>query len=129
MTPSSRRPLKLSRPAAARGPGGRGSRIELPWSALINGSRRRSGDLMLGPLMKLTFDTTLLAMEAQTVIGIRLTQLAMGRGTPAETQLMFTEKMLAFVEAGLTVATGGSAQKVVGGYRKRVKANVMRLQR
>ena len=84
---------------------------------------------MLGPLMKLTFDTTLLAMEAQTVIGIRLTQLVLGRGTPAETQLMVIEKVLAFVEASLTVATGGSAHKVVNGYRKRVRANVNRLQR
>ena len=83
---------------------------------------------MFAPLMKLTLDTTLLAMEAQTVIGIRLTQLAMGRGTPAESHLMVSEKMLAFVEAGLTVATGGSAQRVVNGYRKHVRANVRRLQ-
>ena len=82
---------------------------------------------MFAPLMKLTLDTTLLAMEAQTVIGIRLTQLAMGRGTPAESNLMITEKMLAFVEAGLTVATGGSAQRVVNDYRKHVRANVKRL--
>ena len=82
---------------------------------------------MFAPLMKLTLDMTLLAMEAQTVIGIRLTQLAMGRGTAAETHLMVTEKMLAFVEAVLTVATGGSAHKVVSGYRKHVRANVKRL--
>lgn len=83
---------------------------------------------MFAPLMKLTLDTTLLAMEAQTVIGIRLTQLAMGRGTPAESHLMVSEKMLAFVEAGLTVATGGSVQRVVNDYRKHVRANVKRLQ-
>jgi hypothetical protein len=84
---------------------------------------------MFAPLMKLTLDTTLLTMEAQTVIGIRLTQLATGRGTLAETQLMVTEKMLAFAEAGLTLATGGSAQRVVSGYRKHVRANVRRLER
>ncbi len=84
---------------------------------------------MFAPLMKLTLDTTLLAMEAQTVIGIRLTQLATGRGTLAETQLMVTEKMLASAEAGLTLATGGSAQRVVSGYRKHVRANVRRLER
>jgi 2-iminoacetate synthase ThiH len=83
---------------------------------------------MFAPLMKLTLDTTLLAMEAQTVIGIRLTQLAIGRGTHAEVQLMVTEKMLAFAEAGLTLATGGSAQRVVSGYRKHVRANVRRLE-
>ena len=84
---------------------------------------------MFAPLMKLTLDTTLLTMEAQMVIGIRLTQLATGRGTLAETQLMVTEKMLAFAEAGLTLATGGSAQRVVSGYRKHVRANVRRLER
>jgi len=84
---------------------------------------------MIGALMKLTLETTLLSLEAQTVIGIRLTQLAMGRATPAETQLMVTEKMLALVEAAGTVATGGSARKVVSGYRKRVRANVKRLSR
>jgi hypothetical protein len=82
---------------------------------------------MFAPLMKLTLDATLLTMEAQMVIGIRLTQLATGRGTLAETQLMVTEKMLAFAEAGLTLATGGSAQRVVSGYRKHVRANVKRL--
>ncbi len=82
---------------------------------------------MIVPLMKLTFDTALLAMEAWTVIGIRLSQIAMGRGTPAEAQLMVTEKMLALVEAATTVATGGSAHKVVSGYRRRVRANVRRL--
>ncbi len=84
---------------------------------------------MFAPLMKLTLDATLLTMEAQMVIGIRLTQLATGRGTLAETQLMVTEKMLAFAEAGLTLATGGSAQRVVSGYRKHVRANVRRLER
>ena len=84
---------------------------------------------MFVPMMKLTCDMVLLAMEAQTVIGIRLLQIAMGRGTAAEAQLMVTEKMLAFVEAAATVATGGSPQKVVSGYRKRVRANVKRLRR
>lgn len=83
---------------------------------------------MIAPLMNLILDTTLLAMEAQTVIGIRLSQIAMGRSTAAETQLMVTEKMLAFVEAAVTMATGGSAHAVVSGYRKHVRANVKRLQ-
>jgi hypothetical protein len=82
---------------------------------------------MIMPLTELTLDTALLAMEAQTVIGMRLSQIAMGRGTAAETQLMVTEKMLALVEAAGTVAMGGSAHKVVSGYRKRVRANVRRL--
>ena len=68
-------------------------------------------------------------MEAQTVIGMRLSQIAMRRGTAAEAQLMMTEKMLALVEAAGTVAMDGSAHKVVRGYRKRVRANVRRLGR
>ncbi len=84
---------------------------------------------MLIPWFKLASDATLLAMEAQTVIGLRLGQIAMGRGSLAENQLMVTEKMLAFAEAATTVATGGSAHKVVKGYRKKVRANTKRLKR
>jgi hypothetical protein len=84
---------------------------------------------MLLPWLKLSADTALLAMESQTVIGIRLAQIAMGRGTPAEMQLMLTEKMLALADAAATVAAGGSMHKVVKGYRKRVRSNVRRLGR
>ena len=84
---------------------------------------------MLIPWLKLVSDTTMLAMEAQTVIRLRLGQIAMGRGSMAENQLMVTEKVLALMEAGATVATGGSAHKVVKGYRKKVKANSKRLSR
>ncbi len=49
---------------------------------------------MLVPWLRLASDTTLLALEAQTVIGLRLGQIAMGRGSLAENQLMVTEKLL-----------------------------------
>jgi hypothetical protein len=78
--------------------------------------------------MRLTIDTTLLGLEAQSVISLRLAQIAMGQGTPAETHLMMTEKMLAFMDAATTVATGGSAHTIVEDYRKRVQANAQRLQ-
>ena len=84
---------------------------------------------MLVPWLKLASDATLLAMEAHTVIGLRLGQIAMGRGTLAENQLMVTEKMLALTEAATTMATGGSVHQVVKGYRKRVRANTKRLRR
>jgi hypothetical protein len=84
---------------------------------------------MFVPFLRLASDAMLLAMEAQTVIGLRLSQIAMGRGTPAEVQLMVTEKVLAFVEAAATVTSGGSAHKVVRGYRKKVQANTRRLRR
>lgn len=79
--------------------------------------------------LRLTTDTALLAVEAQSVIAMRLTQIAVGRGTPAETQLMFTEKMLAFAEAAAVAAAGGSVHSVVTGYRKKVRANAKRLRR
>ena len=82
---------------------------------------------MLGPWIKLAAETTMLAAEAQSVIAMRLAQIAIGRGTAAEAQLMVTEKMLALAEAATTVATGGSAHAIVKGYRKKVRANAKRL--
>ena len=82
---------------------------------------------MLGPWIKLTIDTTLLGWEAQSVIGLRLAQIALGQGSSAEAQLMMTEKMLVFMDAATIVATGGSAEAIVEGYRKRVQANARRL--
>lgn len=84
---------------------------------------------MLVSWLRLASDTSLLAMEAQTVIGLRLGQIAMGRGSLTENQLMVTEKVLAFAEAATTVATGGSAHKVEKGYRRKVQANTKRLKR
>lgn len=62
---------------------------------------------MLAPWIKLTIDTTLLGLEAQSVIGLRLAQIALGQGSPAEAHLMMTEKMLAFMDAATAVADGG----------------------
>ena len=88
-----------------------------------------NGGSMLVPWLRLASDTTLLALEAQTVIGLRPGQIAMGRGTLAENQLMVTEKMLAFAQAATTMTLGGSAHQVVKGYRKKVQANSRRLKR
>ena len=82
---------------------------------------------MLGSWMKLTIDTTLLGLEAQSVIGLRLSQIAMGQGSAAEAHLMMTEKMLAFMDAATIVAAGGSAHAIVEDYRRRVQANARRL--
>jgi hypothetical protein len=83
--------------------------------------------MMMGPWINLTLDATLLGLEAQSVIGLRLSQIGMGQGTPAEAQLMVTEKMLAFMDAATTVAAGGSAGAIVEDYRRRVRANARRL--
>jgi hypothetical protein len=82
---------------------------------------------MLESWMRLVSNSTLLTLEAQSVIGLRLAQIAMGQGTPNEAQLMVTEKMLAFMDAATTVAAGGSAHTVVEDYRRRVQANARRL--
>jgi hypothetical protein len=84
---------------------------------------------MFLPWMNLTLSTTLLALESQNVIWTRLTQIALGQGTPAESMLMVTEKMAAFSEAMVTIAAGGSPHKVVKGYRHHVRANARRLRR
>ncbi len=85
--------------------------------------------MMLGPWINLTLDATLLSLEAQNVIGLRLSQIAMGQGSAAEAQLMVTEKMVAFMDAATIVAAGGSAHKVVNDYRRHVQANATRLKR
>jgi hypothetical protein len=84
---------------------------------------------MFVPWWRLSTEAAMLAVEAQGVIAMRLTTLALGRGTHAENTLMVTEKAAAFVEAATTLATGGSAQKVVRRYRKHVQANARRLRR
>jgi len=42
---------------------------------------------------------------------------------------MVTEKMAALNEAAATLVAGGTAHKVVRGYRRKVRANIRRLQR
>jgi hypothetical protein len=71
----------------------------------------------------------MLAVEAQSVVAMRLTSAALGRGSQAENTLMVTEKVSAFVEAAAALAAGGSPHKIVRGYRKHVRANARRLRR
>jgi hypothetical protein len=71
-----------------------------------------------------------LAFEANRVIALRLAKLAAG-GLPArnEARMMVSEKISEAWGAGVTLMTGGSANKVIAGYRKRVTANARRLGR
>ena len=87
------------------------------------------GVRMFAPWWKFSTDAAMLALEAQSVIAMRLSSIALGRGTHAENTRMVSEKAAAFVEAATTLATGGSAHKVVRGYRKHVRANGCRLRR
>jgi hypothetical protein len=82
---------------------------------------------MFAPWWKFSIATAMLALEAQSVMAMRLTSLALGRGTHAENSRMVTEKAVAFAEAARTLASGGSASQVVRRYRKHVRANGRRL--
>lgn len=87
----------------------------------------RFGGLMLGPWWRFSLDTAMLAVEAQSVIAMRLTSSALGRGSHAENTLMVTEKVSAFVQASTLLAAGASPHKIVRGYRRHVRANARRL--
>ena len=83
---------------------------------------------MFGAWWKLGVDTTLLAMESQQVIGLRLAKLSLGGpAAQIEAQRMVSEKIMAAGEAAMMIATGVSTQKVVTGYRRKVRANARRL--
>jgi len=79
---------------------------------------------MIPSFMKMGLDLTMLAIESQQVIAMRLARLAMG-GPRANR--MVSEKAMAAVEAGLHLASGGAPHKVVGSYRRKVRANRDRL--
>jgi hypothetical protein len=79
----------------------------------------------------------MLAIEAQQVIALRLTKLALGEpDSQREAELMVSEKMQAMVDSGHTIfkaALGGQpdmgAGKVIERYRTTVRANRKRLSR
>lgn len=75
-------------------------------------------------------DLAMSGLEAQRVVTLRMLKLAAG-GRPAVTEAnkMVMEKFVASVEAGLTIAKGGSAQKVLRRYRTIMRENERRLSR
>jgi hypothetical protein len=74
------------------------------------------------------FAVTLLALEAQKVVELRLVKLAWGGAEGwDEAQQMVSEKVSAFIEASGTLLTGGSCETVVARYREHVAANTQRL--
>ena len=87
---------------------------------------------------ELSLQTARLGWEAQSVIALRLMRLAaQGSGSHTETCRMGAEKVAALVEAqaaatAVTIKGGNShrvAKKVLGVYKKRVRANRRRLTR
>jgi hypothetical protein len=78
---------------------------------------------------------TMLAIESQQVIALRLTKLAMGEpDSQREAELMVTEKVNAMIDSGqmmFKAALGGQAdmgaEKILKHYRTTVRANRRRL--
>ena len=83
---------------------------------------------MVKTWLDLSINAALLGLELQRVVALRLMKLAAG-GAAAQTeaQRMVVEKAAAFAEATATLATGGSARKVIRRYRSHVRANERRL--
>jgi len=78
--------------------------------------------------LDLTMRTTMLAFEAQRVIGLRVMKMAAGGPAAGrEAERMVAEKGEAMAEAATILATGGSPAAVVRHYRTRVRANERRL--
>jgi hypothetical protein len=82
---------------------------------------------MLTPWFSFSLDATMLALEAQSVIFMRVASAASRQGSHAENALMVSEKVLAFFEAAGSLAAGGSPHSVIRGYRKHVQTNARRL--
>ena len=74
------------------------------------------------------YEATMLAFEANGVIGLRSIKIARG-GVDAvqEINLMVQEKFDAAAEALTTLVGGGSVEAVLSGYRRRVTLNARRL--
>jgi hypothetical protein len=73
-------------------------------------------------------DMTLLALEAQRVMALRMTRMTSGGArAQAEAQLMVTEKILAAMRTWPMFWLRGSPSKALGHYRSRVRANERRL--
>ena len=74
------------------------------------------------------YEATMLALEANSVIGLRLIRIAHGDvDATREVNLMVQEKVDAAAEAMTTLAGGGSIEAVLAGYRRRVAYNAQRL--
>lgn len=89
---------------------------------------------LFNPFSRLAASSAALAVEANSVIGLRLFAMATGAGSDRENRRMVSEKTAAFVEAQMEVATSlmlGQGHlapaRVVKLYRRKVRANRRRL--
>lgn len=84
----------------------------------------RKADSMLFPW----YAATMLAIESNGVIGLRLMRMASGGSdVRQEAELMVSEKVDAFVEAAGSLCGGATPAMVIGRYREHVAANASRL--
>ena len=74
------------------------------------------------------YEATMLAFEANGVVGLRFTKIARGGPDAAhEINLMVREKIDAAAEAVATLVGGGTVEAVLSDYRRRVSLNARRL--
>jgi hypothetical protein len=78
--------------------------------------------------IKITGHAAMLGFETQQVMHLRMMKLfAGGPEAQSEALRMVTEKTSALTEATMTLARGGSAQRVIRRYRTHVRSNHRRL--
>jgi len=81
-------------------------------------------------MFKFWYDATMLSLEAQRVIGLRMMKLAGGgRNAQVEASRMVTEKIAETMAVAVTLMSGGSGHAVVAQVRRRVRSNSRRLSR
>jgi hypothetical protein len=81
-------------------------------------------------MFKFWYDATMLSLESQRVIGLRMMKLA-GGGTQAQTEAtrMVAEKIAESIAVTATLLRGGSGHAVVAQVRRTVRSNSRRLSR
>jgi hypothetical protein len=81
-------------------------------------------------MLKFWYDATMLSLESQRVVGLRMMKLAGGgKNAQAEASRMVTEKFAASMAAAVTLMCGGSGEAVLAQVRKKVRSNSRRLSR
>lgn len=81
-------------------------------------------------MFKPWYQLTMLAIESQTVIALRLMKLSRGgEAATTEARRMVTEKVSAGAAAATTIMTGGSVDKALKDARRHVRRNARRLMR
>jgi hypothetical protein len=85
-------------------------------------------NILLKNWIKITGHAAMLGFETQQVMHLRMMKLfAGGPEAQSEALRMVTEKTSALAEATMTLARGGSAQRVIRRYRTHVRSNHRRL--